>query len=83
MTQRADMNGSWLPMTGVGATGTPTGQLNQLQGVPEKSYLVSDRYEPNLPRWTASRWAPWAVRAMSPRGLWALPWPQWHQALLV
>ena len=35
MTRRANMNGSWLPMTGVSATGTHTGQLNQLQGVPE------------------------------------------------
>ena len=30
MTRRTNTNGSWLPMTGWRATGTPTGQLNQL-----------------------------------------------------
>ena len=38
MTRRANMNGSWLPMTGVSATGISTGQLNQLQGVPDISH---------------------------------------------
>ena len=35
MTRSANMNGSWLPMTGLSATGTSTGQLNQLEAVPE------------------------------------------------
>ena len=30
MRRRTNTNGSWLPMTGWRATGTPTGQLNQL-----------------------------------------------------
>ena len=30
MTRRTNTNGSWLPITGWRATGTPTGQLNQL-----------------------------------------------------